>query len=299
MVFCNQCGHPMEEGKKFCNQCGSPMPERSQFPVQQEVYEPVDEQTQILVSEVPAQAEALPNSAEIPTFDSVPSQYPVQDAPVSDKPKRNLFPIIFFPVLGFCLVILLIICAPRMGRLVWGITNRDSSDPSYEEPYMDEITPPATQAPATMSTLSSEEAMYEDAQQLMWEGRYSEARELFASLGNYDDSVSLRQQCDFEIAHNYLRQNDLDSAARLMFAAGKELYEAGEKWISLDSGCELSIEDNDDYAIKTPGLYFSIRLSGIVCIDFDSQGNIIEWGKYYPEANGYCIGQDAIFIYDF
>ena len=217
MVFCAHCGHPMEEGKKFCNQCGSPMPEPLAAPVNVQTTQILTPAAKTPVAEAPAPVK----EASAPVPKEAPAKSQVKEAPLAENSKKKLFPIIFFPALGL-LAILLIIAIPRIGRMIRSSSQNSAPDLTYQEPYLEETPAPIPQDSDTTSTLSDEEAMYDNALQLLSEGRYSEAGAIFAELGSYCDSYRLRQTCDFEIAHNYLRENDFDSAKTLLFLAGKE-----------------------------------------------------------------------------
>lgn len=147
------------------------------------------------------------------------------------------------------------------------------------------------------TTELTDQEKYQAAKNLYYSREYAAAKEAFAALGSYSDCATRVQLCDLEIAHEYLKQSDMESAVKLIFAAAKALYDSGEDWVNLATGIEVFIRDSDEFSQTPAGFYFDVELSEVISIYFDAQGNVLLWGKYYPEFSGYMMGEDETYVY--
>lgn len=247
MIFCTRCGHPMEDDKKFCNNCGALLQPKPNVPLQPQTTKSETEPSRPHAAQATASHEETPVSHDT----AAPSKSPVPEAPVSVeipaetpavqpspahpqiqeeaapvKPKRNLFPAIFFPILGLVLTVLFIVCIPRISRLVWGIAHKDSSYSAYEEPSAPdtEIEAPAgtfSDIPTTsdVSTVSSEEEMYNEADANFQTGDYAAAIDGFIALGAYRDAHDRAQECSYFYACKLKEAGNFTDALSQFYAA--------------------------------------------------------------------------------
>lgn len=306
MSFCNKCGQQQREGAKFCSKCGATLRNRSEV--------------KIKVSSEPEKLQTKQTPPAEPVLHTPQEQSkkePLKPTPKQASATKKYLPWILCGVAIILLIVLLVTplfsgnSSPTANETAEAILQQSSDtalSTDVPEPFTTEnanqvVTEAVSQdiptsSPTEITTLSEEEEQYQSAKELYYASDYAAAKEIFVSLASYMASEQFAQKCDLEIAHNYLKQNDLDSAAQLLFRVGRELYESGEYWVDLTSCAGARIEDGSVHVYLDVEYYFNLELYQVVNIFFDHQGNIVLWGKYYPESNGYEICQDETFVYD-
>lgn len=87
---------------------------------------------------------------------------------------------------------------------------------------------------------------YTDAVELMEEGRYDEAEELFSSLDGYRDSDTLLLQCEYEKGEKALSEERFDDALKIFRELG-DYSDAPEKCLEARYGMALRQGSGGDY----------------------------------------------------
>lgn len=147
---------------------------------------------------------------------------------------------------------------------------------------------------------------YKEAISLYEQGEYEQAKEIFVSLGEYEDSINYSNECTMQIALSKIVDGEYETAVKLL----ESVYNLEGFASKVDEA--ITKYNNDNYSNivtaleKTTWYGNSDEETKIICYTFS--GNSITQKEFYIDGNGkqdfsiscykYIVSKDAIVFVD-